>query len=284
MKLEEYVYQCKKEDGINEYDLEKRTENTRICVNYIFEYFNNYLATTQADQHTILHDIKIDKYRKVISNYDPEVVEWLVSIYSSYGKYLQKHLGNMITDDYFLFYNSEPEFRALSYEVYPKAVKKFSFLEGQSEMVYKFIKSYHKVQNIMYPYEQEMFISEEINKWVNDTYKKYGVNILRFCMNWVDYFYDNTEIWPKGHKRKSEEYDKYKDSSIFRPSDSLYWDYDYRQKNNLFGLDKLYRNMPKKDFTKGRKQDFEAVLMYFWLHQIVGDKDGYWEEYSQTVL
>ena len=36
MTLEEYVIKRKREDEINEFDLEKRMENTRICVNYIF--------------------------------------------------------------------------------------------------------------------------------------------------------------------------------------------------------------------------------------------------------
>lgn len=58
MRLEEYIFKRKKEDGINEYDLDKRPENTRICVNYIFEYFNNYLETKPADEKTVLHEQK----------------------------------------------------------------------------------------------------------------------------------------------------------------------------------------------------------------------------------
>lgn len=53
MTLEEYIVKRKREDGINEYDLEKRSENTRICVNYIFEYFNNYLDLKPADEKTV---------------------------------------------------------------------------------------------------------------------------------------------------------------------------------------------------------------------------------------
>ena len=50
MKLEEYIVKRKTEDGINEYDFEHRIQNTQICVNYIFEYFNNYLETRPADE------------------------------------------------------------------------------------------------------------------------------------------------------------------------------------------------------------------------------------------
>jgi hypothetical protein len=42
--------------------------------------------------------------------------------------------------------------------------------------------------------------------------------------------------------------------------------------------------MPKKDFIKGKKQEFEAVLMYCWLHWLASDEDNYWDEYSKIVL
>lgn len=172
MTLEEYIIKRKREDGINEFDLEKRMENTRICVNYIFEYFNNYLDTCPADEKTVLHEQKADRYRKMLSKYSQDVQDWLVSLYSSQGKYLHKHLMNLIDDDYFLLYDSEAEFRALSYEVYPRAVKKFKFLEGQSEMVFRFIKEAHRIRNSFHTYD-DFYISDEINAWIYETYNKH---------------------------------------------------------------------------------------------------------------
>ena len=159
MTLEEYIVKRKREDGINEYDLEKRSENTRICVNYIFEYFNNYLDLKPADEKTVLHEQKVDKYRHIVREYNSEVREWLVSIYSSYGKYMHKQLMNLITDNYFLLYDSEAEFRALSYDIYPKAIKRFKFLDGQSEMVFLFVKEAHRIRNSFYPYDSDFYIS-----------------------------------------------------------------------------------------------------------------------------
>lgn len=49
-KLEEYILKRKTEDGINEFERNKRVENTRICVNYIFEYFNNHPETTAGEE------------------------------------------------------------------------------------------------------------------------------------------------------------------------------------------------------------------------------------------
>jgi hypothetical protein len=31
-------------------------------VDYVFEYFNNYLNTTEAEEKTVLHSEKLDKY------------------------------------------------------------------------------------------------------------------------------------------------------------------------------------------------------------------------------
>lgn len=282
MTLEEYIIKRKREDGINEFDIEKRMENTRICVNYIFEYFNNYLDTRPADEKTVLHEQKVDKYRKILSQYSQDVQDWLVSLYSSHGKYVHKHLMNLIVDDYFLLYDSEAEFRALSYEVYPQAIKKFKFLEGQSEMVFRFIKEAQRIRNSFHTYD-DFYISDEINAWIYETYNKHGVNIFKFCEEWVHYFYSYPDLWPKGHKKKSEYYEKRSQYTGVNLNDSLFWDYDHKQKNNLFGLDSLYRSMPKKSFIRGKKQEIEATLMYCWLHGVTRD-DEYWCEYSQTVL
>lgn len=83
-------------------------------------------------------------------------------------------------------------------------------------------------------------------------------------------FYENEDIWPSTHIKKSQySWRKY--------------DYDYKQKSNLFNLDSLYRKMPKKSFVKGRKQEIEILFMYYWIHDMEGDND-YWQEYLETVL
>lgn len=109
------------------------------------------------------------------------------------------------------------------------------------------------------------------------------MNIFKFCEEWVHYFYSYPDLWPKGHKKKSEYYEKRSQYTGVNLNDSLFWDYDHKQKNNLFGLDSLYRSMPKKSFIRGKKQEIEATLMYCWLHGVTRD-DEYWCEYSQTVL
>ena len=56
LKLEEYIAKRKKEDGMDEFDKSKRSENTKMAVNYVFEYFNNYLDSIGGSEETILHN------------------------------------------------------------------------------------------------------------------------------------------------------------------------------------------------------------------------------------
>ena len=133
MTLEQYILMRKKEDGINEYDLSKRSENIRICVNYIFEYFDNYLENSPDSEKTFFEEQKQDKYRQIVSDYVPEVQDWLVEIYSRTGKYAHRHLQNLIYEEtYFLLFNTDSEFRSLSYAIYPKAIKKVQGQNGAS--------------------------------------------------------------------------------------------------------------------------------------------------------
>ena len=81
----------------------------------------------------------------------------------------------------------------------------------------------------------------------------------------------NEDIWSSTYRRKSQyNWRKY--------------DYDYKQKSNLFNLDSLYRKMLEKSFIKGRKQEFEILFMYYWLHDMESDDERYWQEYLEMVL
>lgn len=269
LPIEEYIARRKKEDRINEFDSDQRNENMRVCVNYVFEYFNNYLNITEAEERTALKDEKLEKYRKEIRDYDQEVRDWLVGIYSEYGKQLNRYIGNILKEDvYFFLYNSEKEFRSLSYDCYAKLIKKHPYIKDQTEMLFLLIKDYHRVISNDGRYTDNVFISEEINKWMEETGFKHQVNILLFVSKWMDFFFDNEDIWPVTHRKKStEKWRKY--------------DYDYKQKSNLFNIDSLYRKMPKKSYTKGRKQEFEILMMHWW---IAGQDDDYWQEYLHKAL
>jgi hypothetical protein len=272
LSIEEYIARRKKEDRINEFNVDDRMDNLRICTNYIFEYFNNYLDITEAEEKTVLHNDKLDKYRKQLDDYEPEVREWLVGIYSDYGKHMNRNIGSIVKEkEFFFLYSTDNEFRSISYDCYSRLIKKFPFLRDQTEMLFLFIKDYHRVQSLHYVNRDIPVISERINEWIEATWAKYQVSISAFSFNWILYFSDGEDLWPSTHRKKSQyTWRKY--------------DYDFKQKSNLFNIDSLYRKMPKKAFIKGRKQEFEIIMMYYWLHEIVGDDENYWNDYLVKVL
>lgn len=138
-------------------------------------------------------------------------------------------------------------------------------------MLFLFIKDYHRVQSQKHFEFGVPTITEEIGDWLEKTWTKHQVNLSLFAYNWINRFFDNEDTWPASHRVKSQYF--------FRK-----YDYDYKQKSNLFNLDSLYRKMPKKSFIKGRKQELEILFMYYWLHDMEGDDEGYWQEYLDKVL
>jgi uncharacterized protein YnzC (UPF0291/DUF896 family) len=104
LSIEEYIARRKKEDKLNEFDIDERSQNLKICVDYVFECFNNYLNTTEAEEKTVLHSEKLDKYRKQLHDYEPEVREWAVSIYDEYGKQIHRYIGNILSEYELFFY------------------------------------------------------------------------------------------------------------------------------------------------------------------------------------
>lgn len=272
LTIEEYIAKRKKEDKINEFNLEKRIENIRICTNYIFEYFDQYLDITEIDQKTILNNERLEKYRSQLKEYDKDIQDWLLGFYDEYGKHINKGIGNILDEEHiFLLYSEDSEFRSISYECYSKLIKKYPFLKNQTEMMFLFIKNYHKVKSDRcIPFNSIPFFSEEINKWIEKTQSKYNVNIPAFASDYINRFYDSVDKWPVSHKKRSE--NKY-----------FPYDYDYKLKKNLFNINSIYTKVSKKPFIKGRKQELELIMMYYWLKDIETD-DEYWDEYSSKII
>ncbi|CAH0345173.1 hypothetical protein [Bacillus sp. CECT 9360] len=80
LSLEEYISKRKREDKINEYDIDSRMENMRICVNYVFEYFNQYLNIDEMEQKTFLNEERLEKFSKQLDMYESDMNGWLISM------------------------------------------------------------------------------------------------------------------------------------------------------------------------------------------------------------
>jgi hypothetical protein len=81
LSLEDYISKRKKEDRINEFEIESKMENMKTCVNYVFEYFNQYLDESKMDEKTVLQEERLEKYRKSLHEYEPEIQDWLIEMY-----------------------------------------------------------------------------------------------------------------------------------------------------------------------------------------------------------
>ena len=266
--LEEYIAKRKIEDGMNEFDTSQKMNNIRTCIDYIFEYFDQYLPIQGAEKRTVAENEKLLKYEKTLSEFSPDVRDWLVSIYDTYGKQLNRNISNFVdNDDIFPFMYEEAEFRSISYDCYAALIKKCPFIKNQAEFLYKFIREYHiKECNAFAKNMPE--ISDKITIWLKDTLAKYGVNIASACEGYVSYFWDNPDMWPARSKIKLE-----------HPFADRKYRYDHKRKTNVFNIDGFYNRFANKPFIKGKKKQLEILMMYYWLHSIEGDDDDYWNEY-----
>lgn len=272
LSLEEYISKRKDEDRLNEFEIESKMENMRICVNYVFEYFNQYLDISKMDEKTILNEERIEKYRKSLREYELEVQEWLVGMFNDYDKQVNRLVSNFLKkDDLFFIYSTDQEFRSVSYECYSQLIKKNPFLKNQTEMLFKFIKDHHRITSQIRAKFDNKYISEEVQEWIINTMDKHQVNLYSFACDYTSRFFNNEESWAVKHRIKSKDsWRKY--------------EYDYKQKSDLFNINLLYRKVSNKPFLKGRKQLLEIVLMYCWLHEIEGDDEHYWQEYIGKTL
>jgi hypothetical protein len=272
LKLEEYIARRKREDNLNEFNVEARMDNMKICVNYVFEYFNQYLNIDEMEQKTFLNDERLVKFRKQVNQYEKDIQDWLVNIYDVHEKQIHRSIISFLKkEDLFLLYHTENEFRSCSYDCYAQMIKKNPFLKGDTEMLFKFIKDYHNIQSQKCIYNPSVFLTEDINGWIDKTWKKYKVNIWAFVDEYLNHFFDNEQLWPSKHKIKDKEQ--------WKP-----YIYDYKQKNNLFNLNSLYTRINSKPFIRGKKQYLEVLMMYIWLHSIWGDEENYWDEYFNNFL
>lgn len=128
LSVVEYIARRKKEDCLNELDLEAKNENLRICVNYVFEYFNQYLNVDEMEQKTFLNNERLEKYKKQLHQYDPEIQSWLINIYDVHEKQINRAIINFLKQEIpFLLYPKDDEFRSLSYDCYAHLIKKLPF-------------------------------------------------------------------------------------------------------------------------------------------------------------
>lgn len=270
--IEDYIAKRKQEDNLNEFDKNKKIDNIKSCIDYIFEYYNNYLEINEINERTVLNNEKVKKFRKYLSdyNYNEEVKEWLIYIFDKYENNMNIIIKHVIEkNNLFMLYYTEAEFRKQSYECYSKLVNKYTYLKSETEMIFQYVKEYHRDIS-----SKEINIpnfSDKMTKWILHTKESYGVNIVSFINQYMWNFWDEEEKWPRTHKIKVK--------STY--NDGWEYEYNYKKKSNLFNLDLLYAKISDRPFIKGKKQYLEVLMMYYFIN---GEDDEYLQEYLHKVF
>lgn len=269
LHLEEYIAQRKKEDHLNEFDMEQKIGNMRTCIDYIFEYFDQYLVLEGAQERTLEENELLTKYEKSLRDYSPEIRQWLVKIYDETGHQINKTIMKYCdgVPEFFLIYE-ESEFRSVSYDCYANIIGKRPMLKDQTEKLYQFIKEYHTVISKR---EYETFgfpkITEAITKWLEHTYQHYHVNLMVAVDRYLDRFFDNVDMWPPGSRIKAKD-----------PYPGHPYDYNYKRRVNRFNVNGFYRIHGKKPFIKGKKKALEILMLQLWTNGFDGDERDFFEE------
>ena len=271
IRLEEYIAKRKTEDHLNEFDMDQKVSNIKKSIDYIFEYFDNYLPLQGAENHSAEENERFNKYAKALREYSPELRKWFLTIYDETGhqvnKTIQKYCENKSE---FLLAFEDKEFRAISYNCYAELIKKRPCLKDETEKLYQFIKEYHDVV-AKRKYECFNFpkISEKITTWLDDTYKKYNVNLAVAVQRYLIYeFGDNVDMWPHGSKIKVDD-----------PYNIHPYDYNYKKMINLFNINGYYSKFGNKPFLKGKKKSIEILMMFTWLGDVSGEDSDFFQKY-----
>ncbi len=240
--IDEYIRQRKLEDGLNEFDTTQKLSNIRLCINYIFEYFDQYLSIEGAENRSSNDNEKIRQYERSLRSFSPEVRNWLVSIYDIHKKQINRTISRILyQSDIFLFAYEDSEFRTFSYECYAQLIKKFPFMKGQSELLFKFVKEYHFNETEKYIKTVPDF-SDRITEWINDTFDNYHVNLVEGFLYYLGVFYDNQDSLPAKYKIKTNS-----------PFPEFQYCYNVKAKGNLFNIDTLYGQLANKPFIRNHK-------------------------------
>jgi hypothetical protein len=251
LSIDEYIACRKQEDNLKDFDLDTRDKNVGICVNYVFEYFNDYLPQHEKKAKIYMDNEKIEKYRSRLQSFSPDVKTWLVDLYSKHYNLINFTLKHLIDKkEFFLLCYSEKDFENIAIDCLTKLARKYPYIRDEKDGVLLFIKDYHRIDNNIFHDDKIPKLPQSIDNWINDTMLKYHVGLKAFAFNWCyNVMFDNTI--PKPTIPKSViDYEDFQN--------------DILNKENLFDIDHLYNQICNKPFIINKKQELLLLIIYYW--------------------
>lgn len=268
LKLEDYIIKRKKADKIDEFDLKKHSENMATVINYVTDYFNNYLSIEDYDYERLKTQKVIDKFKKNIEKKYPETYEYIISYYWDnkvrLDKYIEKAYENIKDSE--LFYREDDYNKVAEYVIEKKlncVVNEVLF--SKLSLI---AREYKRLQSEAPSVSEMKELDNSLVDWVKGVYRKYQVDLLEYSRG-VAYHY----------------YETYVESKYDRENDTFYYinKYDYRYQENPFDINDIYVRNEHREFIKDKKGELEMLIMYWWLNYEISDLD-YWPEYVKLCI
>lgn len=268
LTIEDYIASRKKKDKLDEFDFQKHSENMGAVIQYVMEYFNEYLNLEDYSYEQVKTQQVIDKFKEGIVENFPTTYEFIISYYWSNKKRVDKLVSKAYEEieDIEIFYLPEDDRKVAEY-VCKNKLKVVATEELLSNIAIM-SKEYRESQ-IEKPSISDMKeLDNAISDWVIEVYRKYNVNLLDFARE-ISYKF----------------YERYVDREYDGQTKTHYYinKYDYRYQDNPFNINDIYNRNKHREFIDDHKGELEMLIMYFWLLEDVHD-ESYWPEYVNLSI
>lgn len=268
-KIEDYIHTRKLKDKLDEFDFSKRSENMGKIINYVSEYFNDYLTPEDFSEEILKLQQNLEKSRKRLEEDYPTSHFFIEQFYMKHQKRIDTFIGKVIQNSVEapLCYRLS-DYMAIAKEVlYNRLLMKDESEETLNNVAIA-VEEYTKRWNEEPDRSSMKEVDPVIVKWIMDAYREYGVNLL-------DFAYGYMSEWEK----------KYTETTYSRDIKESYLinHYDYQYQDNPFDINQWYEQHKDRPFIEGKKYFLEMLLMYIWLFEILDDS-SYWGEYTQLMI
>lgn len=206
-KIEEYILMRKNKDKLNEFDFAHHSENMSKIIQYVSDYFNNYLTPEDFSNEVLKLQKNLKKSEKMLLARYPKSHKFIEKFYLDNQKRLDIFIGKSYETfrDVDLYYRDE-DFKKIAIDVTHNRLLIKSITANDLNNVIIAVKEYHEYTKSK-PRRSEMKeLDSTIVKWVMDSYTDYGVNIS-------DYAFDIAWRWGE----------KYVESKYIRNEEEWYY-------------------------------------------------------------
>lgn len=268
LTIEDYIASRKKKEKIDEFDFQNHSENMATVIQYVTDYFNQYLNLEEYSYEQVKTQQAVDKFKEGIIEKFPTMYEFIISYFWENKKRIDKLLIKAYEEmeDSELFYLPEDDRKIAEYVCKKKLgiTTNEEFLNSVAMMS----KEYRDTE-IETPRMSDMKeLDNAISDWVIEVFRKYKVDLFDYASNMSYKFYERYVDYEYDHSTKTS-------YSINK--------YDYRYQDNPFNINDIYERNRHREFINGHKGELEMLIMYCWLFEDIHDED-YWPEYVKLCI